>query len=723
MFKKSILSLIVSAALASQLVACGGGGGSPETQAKASDTQSGNTAQAGKASTLTLTDPANATASVTVVVPADAVAEGQVQIAMTFEDKPPGALLPEAVAAGGAIVSKTLVLTKNRPGTFDEALTVTMPYDVGRLDAGDVPSVLFWDEADGSYQAMAVVDFDAAKGTVTFKTAHFSKFIVAAVKGLGAQVAGSPSAPGRLDVDTGFRPSTDAFFHANISSYSSPGGNCLGMASYADWFYEQAKAKLNGGVGLFDTYRDGIKILQDDDFRARELIARAHAAASQDWAGRLMQRWSQLGQEATATSVIQAMKLTLKPQLFLLHGNPSWWESFVLGKSSWGHALLAYRYSATDGVIYLYDPNQRGDDAIGVKYSPGQGFQGMNKADLLPTEPDLYAFDSVGSIYSPSDMRALFDGAAGGWDEGRYGKITLTSHVMDTATRTVTISDRQNVRLVGTVQAKLGETGNEPNTVDVYVAGSKVGSYPLKNGGFDIAMPTLPDAPSTEVLMMAHCANCNPVVNGQVGARKKSIYDTFSRFKFALSSNNLGFEKGNFDMWTSVRRLWGGGSVVTPSDKSTVVDAGTDPIATSISTVLFGQHAARINNQDNSYHISTLERDVMVPSDQSNFTLAFNWAAVLEDPKHSAKDQPYVSVEVTHPASGEVLYQRRFYAADPSFLGWKPFMGGNWKAIDWQSVRLNGLERFKGQALHIKVEAADCALGGHGGYAYLDAEE
>ncbi len=720
---RHILARVVAGALSVALAACGSSSGTVETDPD-TVTPPNNVVVAG-AETIISVDSASPIAGASVSVPADAVAGGQVEVVIGFEDQPPGPLRPEAVAEGATMASKTYVLTKSRPGSFDNAVSVTVPYDSRSLAPGDVPSVLYWDEASSSYRAMAVTAYDEGTGRVTFRTVHFSKFVVAAVKGLGAQFKGAAPAGSALDADSGYRPSTDGFFRANISSYSSPGGNCLGMAAFADWFYERAKSPLNGGQGLFSTYLEGNLASQQDDVIAEELIVRAHAAASQDWARRLLVRYATLSSDDVAASLVQAIKLTGLPQLFVMHGNPSWWEQYIQGKASWGHALVAYRYSHQDGVIYLYDPNLRGDDTAGIKYVPGQGFQGLTKTGLYPTEPDQFAFDSVSAIYGPADMRALFDGAASGWDEGRYGKVAFELPVVDPNTRTAVVTDRTGVRMVGTVTSVGGDAANAPNTVDVYIAGAFDKTYPVTAGRFDFTLPVLPEAPSTEVLMVARCNACAPTIDGDVGSRKTSIYGTFTRIRIRTGSilDNWGFERGNFDRWDSLRYLLTGGGEVRPSDKSEVVQPGFDPIATSISTVLHGSFAARINNFDRSYHVSRVTRDVTVPADGAPFALAFNWAAVLEDPEHDPVDQPFVNIEVINIDTGEALYKRRYYSNDPSFPGWKSFRGGDWKAIDWQSVRLDSLERFAGNTLRVIVEAADCGRGAHGGYAYFDAEE
>ena len=68
------------------------------------------------------------------------------------------------------------------------------------------------------------------------------------------------------------------------------------------------------------------------------------------------------------------------------------------------------------------------------------------------------------------------------------------------------------------------------------------------------------------------------------------------------------------------------------------------------------------------------------------------------------------------------LYFKRFITNDPSYSGWLGYSGGSWKAIDWQTVIIPVGTR-KGHRIRITVEAADCAYGGHGGYAYIDGDE
>lgn len=464
--------------------------------------------------TITVTDPASPITGATVTVPPGAVVSGNVQISITYQDNPPGPLLPEAVAAGAIFVSKTIVLTKDRPGTFDLPITITIPYDAGKLNPDDVPSVLYWDESNNSYSAVTVNDFDTAKGTVTFQTAHFSRFGVFAIKGLGQQVR---VASIQTTVDTNYRPSPDGFARTNVNSYTSPDGNCLGMASYSDWFYESAKNPQNGGKGLFLEYSTTVPA---EDTIAQELIVRAHAAASKLWSLILQVDKFLLGQFKTGTSLIQNMKLTKQPQIFRIGGRlPVSQEDL-----SWNHALVVYAYSG--GKFSLYDPNH---PVMPKEISFGQtGFSGYTGTGL-PTEPEWFAYDSVGSIYSPQDMQDLFDGAKANWPEGEYGKITVTSLNIDSAGKATVLSPN-DIHLVGTLKPSGGVRGYEPDHMKVYMSGSLIGTFPLSSNTFNIPLKQLNTSTSNEILMVA----CRNDPSGLVGTNSCSMYGTFKRFEIVV---------------------------------------------------------------------------------------------------------------------------------------------------------------------------------------------
>lgn len=140
--------------------------------------------------------------------------------------------------------------------------------------------------------------------------------------------------------------------------------------------------------------------------------------------------------------------------------------------------------------------------------------------------------------------------------------------------------------------------------------------------------------------------------------------------------------------------------------------------------MIVGKHAAQLNDRDNGYHVTRVSQKAKVPN-STNPQLKFYWAAILQDPKRTPDDQPYVDVIVRDVTKATELYRRRFCTGDPKWKGWKQYsdVGSTCKAISWQTVVVTDLAKYAGDEVELSVEGADCGLGSHGGYVYLDGEE
>lgn len=650
---------------------------------------------------LELSDPDSPLYGARVVVEDGAIGQGIVKIEIDYEDELPGDLSDSALAVDYIVLGKTIVLTKDVEGTFERPVEVSVPYNSLALEEGDVPSVLFWNPIINTYESVAVTAYDPVAGIVSFRTAHFSKFIIVAIRGLAKTFDTTETYFKGFDV--GYLPSSDGFFLRNISSYSAPEGNCLGMAAYSQWFFENAKG-TQASASLYDFYRDGDASKTVDDFRAKELVVRAHAATQQ-----INANWQILTQTGkylvgfdVGVSLIQLMKLTGQPQLFF-------WKSDI-GQ----HAMVVYSWDPATSSFGLYDPNAPGTNTITVSFDKG-GFGQVNNASGHP--PHTFAYDANGSIYSPSDMQALFDGAEQGWDEGKYGKISLTMPLLDDGIAFLD-SDRNFVLSGEFTRSTGGNARGKPDTIDILVAGALHGSTNLIDDKFTYNVDQIPNPDNTDIVLIAYKSG---TLNGG-----RSIYGSLKQFQVKVgtpASDNIGFERGSFENWISERHTIRSNGSVIPSDKSEVSIGGFDPIAESIRTVLFGDYSVRVNNSDDGYHVSTISRDIVVPENAKTFRLSFSWAAVLEDPQHTPEDQPYVVVRVVNETQDTELYSRRFYSNDPGYPNWMSFDQGGWKAIDWQAVLLEDLSQYAGDTISIYVEAADCGRGAHGGYVYFDAEE
>lgn len=654
--------------------------------------------------------------SVSMVVPPGAVdSELTVSPTMTTEDT-----APAAAPAGATIASKTAVIS-GLTYNFYEPVKVTMPYNPTALGADDVPAVFFYDETSHSYSLVGIKALDPVAHTISFSTTHGGKYVAMGIQGLGAELGivgnvATPKAVGKsvaaiTPVDTGFAPATDGFFHPNFGAYDSPGGSCLGMANFSVWYYNVTKA-ANSNTGLYTMYKEGDLTRWQDDLTARELISRAFMASSQSWAKSWMQKEYTLGPQLTGYMMILGLKLS-GPMTFLMADQ---WP----GMQS-GHAAVVYKYDA--GKFYVYDDNFPGEvvtidwglDAATNKFK----FTNYTKNAAYNPPFTQFSFEGFATFAESSQYQQLYDGAKVGWSAGdsKFNTLTVTS-ATDSKNNALTIAADGTVELLqqDTVTIKGTVTGGIKTAKYIIyrLNGGQRYRINITGGAFTI---TLPIALGTNTLMMVATDDRFNEWNAYGGFKEIPI-----KIKGQLFFENAGFESLTaFDKWVVETHTW---QNTTPGSftpgKSAIATSGMDPIATSINMVYVGNQSARVNNSDNNYHISSVTQSATVPN-AANPQAKFYWAAVLEDPQHDAANQPYVDVTVTDDTAGTTLYSKHFYTNDPSYPGWLIF--GSWKAIPWQTITLGFTQADAGHRITVKVTAADCGYGGHGGYLYLDGDE
>lgn len=193
----------------------------------------------------------------------------------------------------------------------------------------------------------------------------------------------------------------------------------------------------------------------------------------------------------------------------------------------------------------------------------------------------------------------------------------------------------------------------------------------------------------------------------------------------AASFLNGGFEDGTTSNWTI-----GSGSLPynTPTGTATgqlalnpasyvgsgnwqgaVTSAGTDSI-TGLSTVRYGDHSVRVNNNSNDYSVNVISQTV---NNYDGTSINFSWAAVLAD-SHGITDSDIFGLKVTDLSNGAVLYNATYSSASTSALF---STAGNWYYTQWQDITLAVTQ---GHNFKVDLLAADCPYGGHAGYVYLD---
>ena len=132
--------------------------------------------------------------------------------------------------------------------------------------------------------------------------------------------------------------------------------------------------------------------------------------------------------------------------------------------------------------------------------------------------------------------------------------------------------------------------------------------------------------------------------------------------------------------------------------------------------VFSGNHSARVEDSDVNAFYSTLTQSVTNYTDSSIF---FAWAAVLNNPQHAANQQPRFSIILKDDTSGIQLVNKTFDVSNPPATITLHNGQGDWKYTDWQVEQLD-VSALIGHDFTLTVLAADCTLGGHGGYAYVD---
>lgn len=143
-----------------------------------------------------------------------------------------------------------------------------------------------------------------------------------------------------------------------------------------------------------------------------------------------------------------------------------------------------------------------------------------------------------------------------------------------------------------------------------------------------------------------------------------------------------------------------------------------DPNTNGLRTIPVGEtHSVRLGNSNTGSQAESIEYRYTV--DTSKFDLlVLKYAAVLEDPNHSATSQPRFALKILNSNRQEInpgCYSADFVAGNNT-SGWSTYGRVVWK--DWTPVGID-LDQFHGQTIIIKLTSYDCSLGAHFGYSYF----
>lgn len=198
---------------------------------------------------------------------------------------------------------------------------------------------------------------------------------------------------------------------------------------------------------------------------------------------------------------------------------------------------------------------------------------------------------------------------------------------------------------------------------------------------------------------------------------------------------NGGFETGDYTGWT----IGGGGNpglagsppftgssiVITGSapGPATVVGTLSDPRAPTLVLPRVGTRTAKLSEESGGATITTMiQVDTLTAADIDSSDgmphIRFAFAPVLEDPNHTPNQQPYFYVSVKNLATNAVLFEQFAYSGQPGVT----YLAGasGWKYLNFQDVDAVLPSSAIGSQIELRIVAAKCSLGGHGGYVYVD---
>lgn len=196
---------------------------------------------------------------------------------------------------------------------------------------------------------------------------------------------------------------------------------------------------------------------------------------------------------------------------------------------------------------------------------------------------------------------------------------------------------------------------------------------------------------------------------------------------------NIDFELGNFNNWqcfigsakdSSFNNLIKLDTCQPQQNRHELMSSKTDKDPYGNFPVLCpfgGNYSVRLGNDNTGSEAEGISYTFNVPSTVDTFTFTYFYAVVFEDPGHSEWQQPRFFVSAYEVATGKIINCAAFdYVATSSLPGFyeSPIAKGvlfkNWTPVSLQFAGLMGKQ------VRLEFKNADCTLGGHFGYSYLD---
>ena len=207
----------------------------------------------------------------------------------------------------------------------------------------------------------------------------------------------------------------------------------------------------------------------------------------------------------------------------------------------------------------------------------------------------------------------------------------------------------------------------------------------------------------------------------------------------SAQTENMDFELGNYNFWTldtgvrpnPINVDWNPPPAQDLSTQIQIMNPSRPPLdenglacmpaPVNVPSVYpMGAFSSKIGDIEGGRKAARISRTFTVTPEQSY--LQYSYAVVMDDPGHSQDDQPKFVVNIKD-SNGQVVTCGKFEAfAGPNALS-KGFVNcdnSRLQILPWTSGGAD-LTPYIGEQITIEFMTLDCMLGGHGGYAYVEA--
>jgi gliding motility-associated-like protein len=196
---------------------------------------------------------------------------------------------------------------------------------------------------------------------------------------------------------------------------------------------------------------------------------------------------------------------------------------------------------------------------------------------------------------------------------------------------------------------------------------------------------------------------------------------------------NIDFENGDFTNWECFT-----GSVAAVNNKNIITLSPSQPttgrheIISSATAVdqyggfpqlcpFGGKYSVKLGNNNVNHEAEGLSYTLTVPSNIDTFTFTYFYAVVFENPGHAKYEQPRFFVSAYDVLTGVPINCASFdYVASGGIPGFETSLNSiDVLYKDWTPAALQ-FAGLGGRQVRLEFKTADCTLGGHFGYAYVD---